>query len=60
MNREQLQILAEIYAAQARVLGMQAENQAREARQDSPAWGYADFAEEARQLENLAQQAARS
>lgn len=60
MNSEQLQILAEIYAAQARVLGMHADNQARESINGEPIWVFADFAEEARQLEVLAQQASRS
>lgn len=60
MNSEQLQILAEIYAIQARVLGMQADNQARQVTDQSPAWTYGDFAEESRQLEVLAQQASRS
>lgn len=60
MNSEQLQILAEIYAVNARILGMHADNQARKATDQSPAWVYADFAEESRQLENLAQQASRA
>lgn len=61
MNREQLQILAEIYAAQARILGMVSENQARICAGDlKQAWTQEDFFEESRQLEMLAQQAARS
>lgn len=60
MNSEQLNILAGIYAVQARVLGMHADNQARQATDQSPAWTYGDFAEESRQLEVLGQQALRS
>lgn len=57
MSNEQLQLLALIYANQAYVLGMQAENACREARGDSPAWNYADFSRQATELEELANRA---
>lgn len=59
MNPNLIAILAEIHAAQARVLGMHAENQCRESSGDAPAYVARDFNYEATGLEHLAQ-AARS
>jgi len=60
MNNNQLQILALIYASNARVIGMQAENQMRASVDESPAYREQDFQEEAHHLENLSVQAINS
>jgi len=60
MNNQQLQILALITASNARVLGMQAENQLRASCGESPAYGDGHFQEEAQHLEHLSVQAINS
>lgn len=60
MNAEQLHILAEIFAQNALVLGMHADNAAREAVGNSPAWVAKDFAYYANELELLGQRALRT
>jgi len=60
MSNQQLQILALIMASNARVLGMQAENQLRAAIDESPAYGEGHFQEEAQHLEHLSVQAINS
>ena len=60
MTNEQVQLLALIYAANARVVGMQAGNQLRESVGDSPAYGEGHFQEEAQHLEHLSVQAINS
>lgn len=60
MNSQQLQILAQIFAANARILGMEAENQARIVCGSSPAFSENDFCREAGYLDHLAVQAANS
>lgn len=60
MNGEQLSILAKIMERQAYVLGMQAENQYRQAIGESPAWNYADFSREAIELAALSEKAIKS
>lgn len=54
MSSEQVQIMALIMARNAYVLGMQADNQGCEARQEHPKWDYSDFCREAAELEALA------
>lgn len=60
MNNQQLQILALIFASNARVVGMQAENQQRQAQDESPAYSEGHFQEEAQHLETLSVQAINS
>ncbi|PYD05899.1 hypothetical protein DND90_21365 [Pseudomonas syringae pv. maculicola] len=60
MSNEQLRILAEILASQARIIGMQANNQAWAARGDSPCYDEGDFEHEACKLELLGQEALKS
>lgn len=57
MSNEQLQIMALMLARNAYVLGMQADNQGCEARQEYPKWDYSDFCREASELEALASRA---
>jgi hypothetical protein len=57
MTNEQLQLLALIYAANARVVGMHAANQQRNAQGESPAYSEGHFQEEAQHLEHLSVQA---
>ena len=57
MSNEQVQIMALIMARNAYVLGMQAENQGCEARQEHPKLDYSDFCREASELEALASRA---
>lgn len=57
MSPQLLAIQAEIFAAQARVLGMQAENDQRKACGDSPAYREDDFSNEASGLQHLAEAA---
>lgn len=60
MNAEHLHILAEIFAQNALVLGMHADNSAREAVGNSPAWTGKDFVYHANELELLGQRALRT
>jgi hypothetical protein len=60
MNNQQLRILAQIYACQARVEGMRASNQQREAQGDSVMYSEDHFLEEAQALEMLAVEAINS
>ena len=60
MSNEQLQILALILAANARVVGMQAANQQRSACGESVAYTEDHFQGEASHLENLSVQAINS
>lgn len=60
MNSQQLQILAQIFATNARILGMEAENQARVVCGSSPAYSESDFSREAFRLDQLAVEAANS
>lgn len=60
MTNEQIQLLALIYAANARVVGMQAANQQRAAQNDSPMYSEDHFAAEAQHLEILSAQAINS
>lgn len=60
MTNQQLQLLALILASNARVIGMQAENQMRASVDDSPAYVEGHFAEEAQHLEQLSVQAINS
>lgn len=53
MNSQLVGILAAIYASNARVLGMQAENAHRAACGESPAYGEEAFGIEATHLERL-------
>lgn len=55
MNNQQIEILAQIYAAQARVIGMQAANQQRAYTGDAVAYTEDHFQGEAAHLEYLAQ-----
>jgi len=59
MDSRQLDLLASILACNARIIGMQAENEARRVQGDAPTYGELSFATEAQTLEHLAQ-AARS
>lgn len=58
MNATCVQQLGMILAANARVLGMQAENQARAVRGESPAHSAGDFYFEADQMEAAAREVA--
>lgn len=60
MTNEQIQLLALIYASNARVVGMQAANQQRAAQGDSPEYAEGHFQEEAQHLETLSVQAINS
>ena len=60
MNTTQLEILALLYAANARVLGMEAANQGRAVNGNSPAYTEDHFQSEASHLEYLAQRAVNS
>ncbi len=60
MTNEQVQLLALVFAANARIVGMQAENRLRESVGDSPTYGEGHFQEEAQHLENLSVQAINS
>lgn len=60
MTNEQLRILALIFASNARVLGMQAENQSRVVNGEAIAYSEGHFQEEAQQLEILSVQALNS
>lgn len=60
MNNKQLQILALIYASNARVIGMQAANQQRAAQGDSVAYTEDHFQGEAQHLETLSVEAINS
>lgn len=60
MSNQQLQILALVMAANARVVGMQAANQQRQAVGDSPMYSEDHFAAEAQHLETLSIQAINS
>lgn len=60
MSNEQIKILALIFAAQARVIGMQAQNQQRAACGEAPAYSEGHFQEEAQHLEHLSVQAINS
>lgn len=53
MTNEQIQLLALIYAANARVVGMQAANQQRALNGDSLMYSEDHFQEEAQHLEHL-------
>lgn len=55
MNSQQIEILAQVYAANARVLGMQAANFQRQAQGLSVAYTEDHFQGEAAHLEYLAQ-----
>ena len=57
MSPQLVAILAEIFAAQARVLGMHADNQSRQSSGDAPAYVEQDFAYEAAGLAHLAEAA---
>ncbi len=58
MNATCVQQLGNILAAQARVLGMQAENQQRAVQGESMAYTYHDFSAEADQMEAAAREVA--
>lgn len=60
MTSEQIQILALIYAANARVVGMQAANQQRAVHGDSVMYSEDHFLAEAQHLETLSIQAINS
>lgn len=60
MNNEQLQILALIYAANARVIGMHAANQQRATQGESVAYTEDHFTSEAQHLEELSVKAINS
>lgn len=60
MSNEQIQLLALIYAANARVAGMQAANQQRAAQGESVAYTEDHFTGEAQHLETLSVQAINS
>jgi hypothetical protein len=60
MDNKQLQILALIMAANARVIGMQAANDQRKAQGDSMMYGEDHFLAEAVHLETLSVQAINS
>lgn len=57
MTPELVAVLAQIFAQQAIVLGMQADNMQRAAIGDSMSWTGADFAGPATELDRLAQSA---
>lgn len=57
MSPQLVAILAEIFAAQARVLGMHADNQSRQANGDAPAYLGSEFTYEANGLAHLAEAA---
>ena len=57
MTPQLIALLASIYATQARIEGMTAENALRQAGGNSPAYGDQDFFTEAHQLEIFADQA---
>lgn len=57
MGNEQIQIIGLMMARNAFVLGMQADNQGCEVRQEHPKWDYSDFCREASELEALASRA---
>ena len=60
MSPKQLQLLALVQASMARIEGMKAENQLRATMNDSPAYGYGHFAEEAEELSRLSVEAINS
>lgn len=60
MTNEQLQLLALIYAANARVVGMQAANQQRAVQGDSVMYTEDHFGSEAQHLETLSAKALNS
>jgi len=60
MTNEQIQLLALIYASNARVVGMQAANQQRAHQGDSVAYTEDHFQDEANHLEHLSVQAINS
>jgi hypothetical protein len=60
MSNEQVQLLALIFAANARVVGMQAANQFRASIDESPMYSEDHFLDEAKHLENLSVQAINS
>lgn len=60
MTNEQIQLLALIYASNARVVWMQAANQQRAAQGDSVMYAEDHFASEAQHLETLSVQAINS
>ncbi len=57
MSNKQIQLLALIYASNARVIGMHASNQQRAVQGDSIAYTEDHFQDEANHLEYLAKQA---
>ena len=57
MNPQLVGLLAAIFASNARVLAMQAENQTRVANGNSPAYGEDAFLTEAHHLEQLGMEA---
>lgn len=60
MTELQLEVLAQIYAANARVLGMVADNQQRQVQGESVAWTGDHFQAEAAHLEYLSQRVLQS
>lgn len=56
MNAQAAAAFAQVLAAQARILGMQAENNARAARGDAPAYDEAPFMQEASYMDTLSVQ----
>ena len=56
MTGFQIYVLASISASQARIAGMQAENQLRQMKGEGPAYGEDAFNKEATKLQTLARQ----